>query len=92
MSQDSNRCIYSLAWRGACGKPATEPHFCAEHAPVSCVSCGEKATGECCQTFTQFVCGAPLCDKCQDNGRGQHARKPEFETATFPDGPEGMPY
>ena len=44
-----------------------------EHTQI-CVSCGEPATHDCHQTG-QFVCGAPLCDKC--------------EHALFPDGTNG---
>jgi len=92
MKENTTSCAYSIAWRGYCGKPATAPGRCADHAEVKCQCCGEPAAGECCQTFTQFVCGVPLCDKCEDNGRGQHRRKAEFDKPTWPDGPDGMPY
>ncbi len=56
-------CIYSRAWIGRCGAETVGGDYCAAHAQIAC-SCGEKASLECSYTG-QFVCGAPLCDRCE---------------------------
>lgn len=76
-----NKCKFSEAWRGACGKETEEgKEYCKEHyldplnpetdslfSKNQCRVCKEQATHECAETF-QFVCGVPLCDKfeCKD--------------------------
>ncbi len=55
-------CTFNEAWIGTC-KEAGEP-FCEKHTQLTCASCGEQASRTCAQTG-QFVCGAPLCEKCE---------------------------
>ena len=56
-------CTFDLAWRGQC-KATCEGSVCTQHAAVKCCVCGEQATHECDHTG-HFVCGAPLCNKCE---------------------------
>lgn len=52
-----------------CGIPTgSASDICEEHSKKKCDSCGESATHECSYTG-QFVCGAPLCDKCVDRSK-----------------------
>ncbi len=53
-------CNFSEAWIGKC----EEFKPCSKHADLKCSSCGEPATRSCDAT-SQFVCGAPLCEKCE---------------------------
>src|SRR5208283_2613522 len=52
-------CGFDMAWVGKCKNDSP----CSEHAGKVCASCGEPASRQCDETG-QFVCGAPLCDKC----------------------------
>ena len=68
------QCKWSQAWLGRCKGEAGIMGYCGEHDSKKCSSCGDPATHDCGQTG-QFVCGAPLCDRC--------------EHAIFPDGTNG---
>jgi hypothetical protein len=68
-------CQFDLAWIGPCRKPVLEgATYCPKHEPVKCVSCGKPATRECGQTY-QLVCGALLCNDCEDIGNMKHVPK-----------------
>lgn len=55
------KCKFQRSWRGPCGiETDNESGYCDKHETVKC-PCGKQATGECEHTFTQFVCGAPIC-------------------------------
>ncbi len=57
-----NKCIYKNAYVIApCNKDCTE-NFCEEHLNIKCVVCKKQAYHEC-NYCSQFVCGAPLCNK-----------------------------
>ena len=63
-------CGFNEAWIGTCLNHSP----CTKHQHLICGSCGEPATHTCSETG-QFVCGVPLCQKC--------------EHVTFPDGTNG---
>lgn len=48
---------------GRCCADSGTNRFCKEHDKEVCCVCSEKATHGC-DYCGQFVCGAPLCDKC----------------------------
>lgn len=54
------RCKFSLAFIGSCNEPLP----CSKHSATACCVCRQPATHECAHTG-QFVCGFPLCDKCE---------------------------
>ncbi len=56
-------CSFSCGWRGLCGLPA-QAVYCKTHEAAVCSSCGKSATRECVESGS-FICGAPLCSKCQ---------------------------
>lgn len=64
----ADKCTYSLAWIGPCGKDC-HGRFCKKHSAERCVSCGDQATGECPSTGS-LVCGAPLCNNCAHDASG----------------------
>lgn len=78
-------CEYGIAWVGKC-KLDGEP-FCTKHAPEKCSSCGEQATHECDETG-QFVCGSPLCAKCEHtlHEDGTNGGIGFYQTAPLPPG------
>lgn len=60
------KCKFELAWVGKCNKPTVRgSEMCEKHAGIECCSCGQPATRECDETLGPFVCGFPLCDKCE---------------------------
>jgi hypothetical protein len=62
------KCNFTKAWIGTCNNKTFIHSFCPEHRGIKCVICGEQAVKECHHTYTQFVCGQPLCGKqeCMD--------------------------
>lgn len=65
-----NKCRYEMAYcYDPCGKECDESGICEVHKQRKCVVCGEQATHECNYTG-QFVCGAPLCDNCEEGQAG----------------------
>ncbi len=68
-----NKCRYDLAWVGACGNECDESGICDIHKMEKCKVCGEQATHQCSYTG-QFVCGAPLCDKCEEGDAGDSTK------------------
>lgn len=59
-------CKFKLAWTNGCLEKEIEgSDYCEKHSKMKCCSCGEQATHECEET-NQFVCGAPLCENCED--------------------------
>lgn len=61
----AEQCRFDMGYRGRCDQPALGGSgLCTAHAELACASCHEPATHEC-SYEGQFVCGAPLCDKCE---------------------------
>lgn len=58
-------------YRGAyttkpCGDPTVEgTRFCQAHIDQWCIDCGRHATHDCDGFNGGYICGLPLCDKCQ---------------------------
>lgn len=71
-------CGWQVAYRGPCQTAVDTPGGrCPRHPHRPCEGCGHPAVGEC--TFEgQFVCGAPLCDRCwhYPSGSGHGIREP----------------
>lgn len=59
-----HRCEYIVSYVGRCKEMSDAVGFCDKHRDLRCVECKGKATCDCDHTG-QFVCGAPLCDKCK---------------------------
>ncbi len=86
-------CKFIRSWIGPCGKPVLgNDTFCPQHDKLPCASCGEPATRECEHTGIQFVCGAPLCGRCEHGPvdpknpgmfflGGGHRRPPQGDTS-----------
>jgi hypothetical protein len=69
---DTDGCQYDLAYRGPCGRPtAPGQAFCAEHASLRCVSCGQQAVRQC-DYAASYVCCLPLCEVCDGDTVGSH--------------------
>lgn len=49
-----------------CGDPTVEgTRFCQAHIDQWCIDCGRHATHDCDGFNGGYICGLPLCDKCQ---------------------------
>lgn len=56
-----SKCKYKAARTGRCSNYATENGYCKEHAALMCISCGAKATHDCCAT-DRPVCDSAICN------------------------------
>lgn len=64
MSKEKVTCKFDKAWIGACGLEVVQDGYCEKHSEEKCCVCKEQATHDCEHTG-QFVCGYPLCAKCE---------------------------
>ena len=76
---DYRQCKYDVPWAGRCQKEAVGSDYCDEHN-VKCSACKQRQATHGCSHAGQFVCGYPLCDKCQSYKDGKHKHwSPELE-------------
>lgn len=69
-----NKCKYSRAYSyDLCGAEADESLICVKHKKEKCCVCSNQATNECNYTG-QFVCGARLCDNCEEGADGDSTK------------------
>lgn len=67
----SSKCTFEVAWVGTCKKPCQpQSDRCNQHADLTCIACGQRATKSCDETLTSFVCGASLCATCHHSPTG----------------------
>lgn len=67
--QYTQKCRYIPAYSSACGAPADDTGICDKHQGIKCCVCGAQSTNQCNYTG-QFVCGAELCDDCEEGNAG----------------------
>lgn len=86
-----SRCVFDEAWRGRCkAMSLVSADRCEAHARLVCVSCAAPASQSCDYTG-QFVCGAPLCHRCEHSppdksvGRGMFGMGGSHKTSVVAD-------
>ena len=62
----AGECHWDQGSSVVCGHTADAGEFCQYHTGRACRNCGDVATHSCPEPLTAFVCGADLCDRCQN--------------------------